>query len=333
MDLIKGHSFLWPLLRFWCCMAGRVLITGTGRFAFKHSAVLEELGIGSTFVTRSKLRKEQLRASGFDCYTSIGSALKAREFVAVIVASQSSYHYSDLADLAPNCIPLLVEKPCVTTEFLSLARKLNFSSEVFVSYPLRMSRGLLTVREYMTLVGDVHHAHCSCQSYLPDWRPGQDLGSSYASKGTEGGVLTDLIHEVDYLSWIFGNLECKVALFPKSSRLDLPVEEQADIFASSERVGSIQLHLDYLTRHPVRRLEVFGSFGDIRLDLVKGLVWLNKVNEEPVSISFEVDPLSYLKEQNRIFLDGSTTEKRRLATLCEGLKAVEFVDNCYSLVQ
>ena len=43
-----------------------------------------------------------------------------------------------------------------------------------------------------------------CQSWLPYWRPERDYRESYSARADEGGVLRDLVHELDYAIWAFG---------------------------------------------------------------------------------------------------------------------------------
>ncbi len=38
----------------------------------------------------------------------------------------------------------------------------------------------------------------AAQSWLPDWRPDRDYRESYSARLDEGGVLRDLVHEIDY---------------------------------------------------------------------------------------------------------------------------------------
>ena len=45
-----------------------------------------------------------------------------------------------------------------------------------------------------------------CHSYLPQWRK-KNYKKSYSSNAKlGGGVSLDLSHEIDYIQWIFGNI-------------------------------------------------------------------------------------------------------------------------------
>ena len=50
-------------------------------------------------------------------------------------------------------------------------------------------------------------AHVSCQSWLPDWRPGRDYRESYSARADEGGALRDLVPELDYATALLGRPE------------------------------------------------------------------------------------------------------------------------------
>ena len=47
----------------------------------------------------------------------------------------------------------------------------------------------------------------NCYSYLPNWRKNIPYYLSNSADKKGGGVLLELSHEIDYLTWIFGDFE------------------------------------------------------------------------------------------------------------------------------
>lgn len=122
-------------------------------------------------------------------------------------------------------------------------------------------------------VGTVRSYRCSVGSYLPDWRSGTDYRSSYSARSeTGGGVVLDLIHELDYARWLFGDVVGIDAFVDRISDLEIETEDVAEITLkhSSGALGSI--HLDYYRRTPRRTVEIVGSDGTIAGDLRAGEV-------------------------------------------------------------
>ena len=88
----------------------------------------------------------------------------------------------------------------------------------------------------------------------------QDLG---------GGVILSQIHEMDYLYWLFGLPRSVYALGGHLSRLEVDVEDTADILMNFNVDGHpvpVSLHEDYLQRPPSRGCTVIGDAGKILLD-------------------------------------------------------------------
>ena len=57
------------------------------------------------------------------------------------------------------------------------------------------------------VIGRIVRASFEAGQWLPDWRPRQDYRKSYsADPDSGGGVLFDLIHEIDAAYWILGDL-------------------------------------------------------------------------------------------------------------------------------
>jgi predicted dehydrogenase len=50
---------------------------------------------------------------------------------------------------------------------------------------------------------DAFYSRTVCSSYLPAWRPSQDYTKSYSADSARGGgVINELIHELDYNEYL-----------------------------------------------------------------------------------------------------------------------------------
>ena len=72
---------------------------------------------------------------------------------------------------------------------------------------LRMHPGLQKIEEWIKQdkLGKIYSVQVDLGEYLPDWHPWEDYRQSYAARADQGGgVILTLIHELDYLHWLFG---------------------------------------------------------------------------------------------------------------------------------
>ena len=112
-----------------------------------------------------------------------------------------------------------------------------------------------------------------CSSYLPGWRPGSDYKQSYsARKDLGGGVRLDLIHEIDYIHWMFGSPDEALCRYGTYGGLGIETEDTADyILKWQGMTGTV--HLDYLGDPTRRSLEFITDKGELIFgDIVAGTV-------------------------------------------------------------
>src|SRR3989338_2038605 len=121
----------------------------------------------------------------------------------------------------------------------------------------------------------LHSVRIECQSYLPDWRPGRSYREAYSARAAEGGVLRDLIHEIDYAGWLFGWPQRLQASLRNLGRLEIAAEELAELRWEIPTGGGVSLHLDYLSRPPRRRMTACGERGTIEWDGIAQTVALD----------------------------------------------------------
>ncbi|MDZ4225054.1 MAG: Gfo/Idh/MocA family oxidoreductase, partial [bacterium] len=161
-------------------------------------------------------------------------------------------------------------------------------------------------------------------SYLPDWRPGRDYRESYSAKKEEGGVLLDLIHEIDYATWIFGWPATLTARLENFGVLGIEAEEWAELFWQTEQKVRVSLCLDYLSRIPRRTMTAFGSNGQLAWDGIRQQVRLELAGQAMESSSFPVERDGIYRAQLMAFLDRGSESP--LATAQEGVRALGICD-------
>jgi predicted dehydrogenase len=86
-----------------------------------------------------------------------------------------------------------------------------------------------------------------------------------------------LSHEIDYLRWIFGEVEWVSAILRKQSRLDIDVEDSAYLtlgFAAGSGTvpGIASLVMDFVRHDTVRTCTVIGEVGTLRWNALTGTV-------------------------------------------------------------
>jgi predicted dehydrogenase len=117
--------------------------------------------------------------------------------------------------------------------------------------------------------GTVVRAAFECGQYLPDWRPKQDYRESYSADGARGGgVIFDLVHELDLALFLLGDLELLSAAAARRSHLELAAEDAAVILLRSASGIPVSVSLDYVSRCPVRRIDLVGDHATLRLDFI-----------------------------------------------------------------
>ena len=114
-----------------------------------------------------------------------------------------------------------------------------------------------------------------CGSYLPDWRPGVNYKKTYsANADMGGGVHIDLIHEIDYIYWLFGSPLKTNKILKNISSLDIDAIDYANfILEFPTFTGSVILN--YYRRDAKRYLELVCDTHTVYVDLIENKVYKN----------------------------------------------------------
>lgn len=242
-------------------MSLSALVIGYGSIGKRHVEVLAETrGVSNISVLTSK---ENLP---YETISSLDDIIKLNPDY-IVVASPTNNHFLQLKFLEENFLEkkILVEKPLFDS-------KKNFeikNNKVYVGYNLRF-HPILDKLKSICESRVLWNINILCGSYLPDWRPNKDYRNVYsAKKELGGGVLLDLSHELDYISWLIGSLNIDYIVSEKVSNLEIESDDLL-IFSGRTLDGAyVQINLNYFTRKPIRQIIIDGEGISIQGDLIK----------------------------------------------------------------
>jgi predicted dehydrogenase len=310
--------------------ATQIVVCGTGSIGLRHLRVLRnELGLNPTALPSRQIRIPELQAEGIRTISAWQEAAAWTPQFAII-ASTTSRHLADASEALSLGADVLVEKPLApsVTGIHDLAKKANrCGRRVFVACNLRFDAGLILFREHLPEIGSVHAVRIECQSFLPEWRPGSDYRRAYSARPDEGGVLRDLIHEIDYAIWLFGEPSALFARLKNSGAIGIESDDSADILWDTPSGASVSIRLDYLTHIPRRKMRAFGERGDLEWDHNGRQVSLALTGQPVRTWAIEQTRDQMMCDQTAAFLrSAGGGDTASLATLEEGAFAVAVCD-------
>lgn len=246
-----------------------VAVLGTGSIGTRHLGILRGLPqVQPLAVPVRANRRAELEQGEFATAATLEEA--AREGASCcVIATDTGRHLADGLRALELGLHVLMEKPMAATapEAEQLQRRAQQARRaLMVGCVLRFSESLNTFREWLPAVGEVHTVRIECQSYLPEWCQERTYRDSYAARACEGGVLRDLIHEIDYAGWLFGYPARAQGLLRNLGRLGIASEEVAELWWQTPQAAAVSVSLDYLTRPARRALRACGAQGMLEWD-------------------------------------------------------------------
>lgn len=261
----------------------RVLMIGSGSIGRRHMASLRQIDPAITFdVLREPGRGSDLAGLGHATLSrSIDEALDKRPKL-MVVANPSALHLRHVLAAIDSDTPFYIEKPVVAAadDLVVLETRVARASLPvnMVGCNLRYLPSLQVLRRLVAggRLGRIVRADFEAGQWLPDWRPTQDYRRSYsASRAMGGGVVFDLIHEIDAALWLLGGFTRIEALAGHTSSLEIDADDCACLLLGRAGGPFVTVRLDYVSRRPVRRYTLVGDEATATWDLRAGTLTLD----------------------------------------------------------
>ena len=299
-----------------------VLFTGVGSIGTRHvnnlKKVCDEKGIElSIDVLRysDRVLPEELSSLIRDEFRSLDDV--SRFYDIVFITDETKTHYNNIISLKDKCKHMFIEKPIFEDAVYDLdSIRPNKDSVYYVAAPIRFTDYYKCIKELVDN-NSVYSARIIFSSYMPNWQKGRDYTKSFrcfAERG--GGVDIDSLHDIDYMTALFGQPIDVKRIAGHYSNLEMNACDIA-VFLFDYKDKVVEVHLDYFGRVPNRRVELFAKDDVYVIDFNKKTVLKQLSGEE---FSFAPDDDFYYKEMT-YFVD---------MVLSDGaIENINTIDNAY----
>ena len=280
----------------------KFLVLGSGSIAQRHISNLLYLE-HDVIVQSSYYNSKVLTINGLD--VQVEKKVEFKNFDAVIIANSTIDHLKYALKAANSEIPFFIEKPLSqsllgTHDLLRLVVSKNLPVEA--GFMLHGHEHIKLLKKYLSqdMIGEVCYVRAAVGQWLPDWRPGRNYKLGYAASQKEGGgVLLDLIHEVELLQSIFGKLENKKIYKGYNQKLDLETESIASINGTFNNGAICHIEMDYIRRKYMREIEIIGDLGSIYWNYSKQQLIISYADQD--DLTHELSNLEF--NRNDMYLD------------------------------
>lgn len=308
-------------------MNREILVIGYGSIGRRHVQNILELGYKNISVVQRRSTQDN-PCMGLPCFASVEEAYQHKSYDDVFICTPTARHMTDLdAVWEQGARNIYLEKPISNTfdnVELFLQKIKDKNARIIMGYDLHFDPGLMKAKEIINsgVLGKVLSANALVGQYLPDWRPHTNYLTGMSVRIDKGGgVMLDLIHEMDYLYDMLGEVHLLTAQIMNSNTLEIETEDLAEIFLRYENGAIATIHLDYLQPTFLRYCRFTCSQGSILWDMAHAEVrWINR-DKETFHFSYkDFQRNDRFKNILKTFLEG--TNDSRLTTYEKGMKSL-----------
>ena len=312
-----------------------VLIVGYGSIGKKHlENFLQFKDIQLTVYTKRN-DLQLLRENGIKISDSLTECLKENPDVGVIT-NETSLHIPIAIKLAKEGLDLFLEKPLSNSlkdveKLRAIVKKKKLITQMGCN--LRFHPCIKKIKSLIEhqKIGRIISAQVQNYSYLPDSHRWEDYRKSYAARKDLGGgvILTNAIHEIDYLYWFFQEVENVISISGKFSDLDIKAEDYVSGLLKFKNKIIGELHMDYFQRPDFRSCKIRGTKGEIYWNSNDNCVNIYNINKKKWETKFDngfshnLDTYSSYVEELKHFLKCVKHRKETINDLEQGVRTLK----------
>ena len=319
-------------------MISKILIVGMGSIGKLHLKIARELFPEAEILVFRHLPSSDIPQFSNGCINSVEEIVSFNPEIGII-CNPSSLHLSIARVMIQLKTNLLIEKPISSS--LEGVQELIHSFDVnkkvlLVGYNLRFSNSLNHFRKLSksAVIGNILSVRCEVGQSLLNWRPNTNYRESVSAiKKLGGGVLLELSHEIDYLQWIFGDIDWVRATLSRQSSLDIDVEDTAFLtlgFTTEVREKQLvgTLNMDFVRHDTTRVCTIIGELGSIQWNGITGEVRVFNSETKEWKLSYSYIPVREETYRNewKYFIELINHEERNIDSAVDALNVLRVIE-------
>lgn len=248
----------------------KVIFFGLGSIGTRHAKIILANYKYDLYAFRSGKSKEENSLGIKELYS--WKEVKKLNAGVAFITNPTSVHIETAIKCAKLGLALFIEKP-VDKDIKGLDKLIKIVKEkrlvTYVAYNLRFHPVLINLKRYTDKL-KVLYLRAVCTSFYPLWRPNRDYLKTYsANSKMGGGVILDLSHEIDYVSYLLGQINKIKGNFSKRGKVTVDAEDYADILIET-KVAPANIHINFLSQLRQRYIQI--DFEDLTVigDIING---------------------------------------------------------------
>lgn len=284
----------------------KILMIGLGSIGQRHLRNIRRLygnsveiiayrvrGLKTTFSDNMEIRDNVNLETEYNvkCFSDLDDALAECPDIAFICNVTSS-HMECAVRCAEKGCNLFIEKPLSDNidkidELSELVKEKGLI--VFLGFQNRFNPVILKLKEYIEnkKIGNIISVRAEVGERLSTMHLYEDYRSTYMAQKKLGGgvILNQMIHEIDYLRFLFGSGIVKSAICGEKGLLETDVDDSCDALLQFGDIP-VSLHADFYQFPPNRYIHIVGDKGNIRADLINASIDVN-IGDDSEKIIFD----------------------------------------------
>ena len=284
-----------------------ILITGSGSIANKHIKISLQLNFAVLVLINSDIEKKRFSKENYNKVRFIKNLkdIDINDIFFVIIASSTYRHRNEIEFFIKKKVNIFCEKPISNNlKSIKKIRKKIIDNKIFfyINYQLKQ-HSLINKMKLLINKEKIYHIEARVGHNLKYWRKNKIRNKSYyidTKKG--GGVIYELIHELNLIRYIFGNI-LKIKTIKSNYTLEKSEDHAISIFKTNKNIPGTLIQ-DMLSEKKERYFKVLTSKNSIKLDFIKNKIFIfNKKNSKTIKNKYKDDQINLIKKNIENYIE------------------------------